>query len=158
MNKYLIMTAAALAVASTAVATDASAKGSKSGSATIAFLTSFGSYSYCDTVALSWNGAAAAGVHDFVDGCGFGGISHEAGQEGKVKGMGKVFAMGDNFYAYYYGINWVLQYTSPPRSPRAARGRASTRPTAVTNTEYNSGGYITEGAAAKHVPMKKGCL
>ncbi len=109
MNKCFLMTAAALAAASAAASTDAYATSDKSASATIAFLTTNGG-TYCDTMTISWKASLAYGSHDFQTGCGFGGTSGLLGREGKVKGEGKVFVLGDNFYAVYYGQNWSLSY------------------------------------------------
>jgi hypothetical protein len=95
MNKYLVMTAAALAAASAAAATDANAKGS-SGTATVTFNTPSGYYTYCDLVHLGWNGAASAQSDDLNTYCYFGFASHGAGAIGKIKGVGKTMINGDD--------------------------------------------------------------
>lgn len=108
MNKYLLLSAAAVFAGTTAA-----------GAGTYCFAFGTGGGSYCDGGRVTTgvdggdlNGAVRAWVHTNAN-CS-GGTSQGYGFLSKVPGLGKVSNMSDTFYAKYYGnFSTAVSYTLP---------------------------------------------
>lgn len=151
MNKYLVMSAAAIVAASAAASTDAMAKG-KSGTAHLRILTSGGYYAFCDDIHLSWNGASAAQTDDFSTYCGYSGHYIGDGHVSKVKGEGKVAAVSVG-QAANYAQAWHWDYSMPI----ASRGTEYFWYTTdgVTDLFFEAQPYESVGGAHKPLRTKK---
>jgi hypothetical protein len=138
MNKYLLMSAAAV-LASTGAAT--------AGTHSFTFGTTYGG-SYCDggTATTGLSGGADAWIHT-NNNCASG-TSQGAGVLGKTS-IGKIYANSDNYLAKNDGIyNEYLSYTLPKRIKSGKQWTLWIGLSGYTNFEGNSGvlNNVTAGA------------
>ncbi len=131
MNKYLMMSAAALMATTTAAKAD---EWKKSGSATILF------NSYCDYLKVNWDGYVYADQHIFSQ-CGSNVTAYGIGISGKTKGIGENIFLMDDGGVQVYGTNILLGFDLilPFKTGNAFYGWASF--SGVTAFNYISGTY-----------------
>jgi hypothetical protein len=135
MNKYLMLSAAAVV---------ASATGANAGTHSFTFGTAGGG-SYCDGGTATTNGIVWAWQHT-NNNC-YGGVSTGQGLLGKVKGMGKIADMSDNYFGNYKSI--ALNYTLPKKIASGNQWTLWVEFSGVSSFLGNSGVLVNATAAKK---------
>ena len=142
MNKYLMLSAAAL-VATTAGGTTSATAG------TAVIVEHNGSVTYCDQIDLSWSGKLYADIHDWTP-CGISSKSKGMGVAAGSKKSGKEnvslsdYYVGDVSAGYYVDFQLGL----PVKSGKEFNGYYTTDGTGVT--QYIAGSYTLGAPGEKH--------
>ena len=139
MNKYLMMSAAAV-LASTGANT-ATAASFQFGTA--------GGGSYCDGGTLTHNSGAAYSWQHTNANCASA-VSYGQGLLGKTAGLGKISNMSDTYFGQLYGIfSEYLSYTMPKKIKNGAQWTLWVGINGVSSFEGNSGVLINVSPAAR---------